>query len=182
MISRGYKFIIIPLPKTGTSSLVRLFKDSQEQLLDYRVGNGTRKHYVKLGDDELNYLKIATCRNPFSRVVSLWKFWNGELNKRKKPTTRFSSFVKNYAKMQQKICRVFNKKEKIHFYTCVDGVSLSTDNRLSYSDIDFWIKTENFQQDFNIVCDKIGITHQKLPHENKTKHKHYTEYLSLIHI
>ena len=169
MISHKYKFIIILLPKNASTSLIKLFNDSQEQLIDYRVRNNTQKHYDKLGDGELNYFKIATCRNSFSRVVSLWKFWNKVFHHEKNQLVKFSYFVKNYTEIQKKICRTRNKYEKIHFCTCVDGVALSTDNRLSYNDIDFWIKTENLQEDFNIVCDKIGIPRQQLPHKKQNQ-------------
>jgi hypothetical protein len=173
MISHKYKFVIILLPKTGTTSIQNFLASKDRKTTCWP---GPERHYDEIKENVKDYYMTSTCRNPYDRVVSLWKYWDNRLRYRGHLTTEFSYFVKDYERMQKKICRVFNKYEKIHFCTCVDSVALSTDNRLSHTDIDFWVKTENLQQDFNIVCDKIGIPRQQLPHENKTRHKHYTEY------
>jgi hypothetical protein len=42
--------------------------------------------------------------------------------------------------------------------------------------MDFMGKFENLQEDFNFVCDSLGINRQELPIKNKSNRKHYIEY------
>jgi hypothetical protein len=37
-------------------------------------------------------------------------------------------------------------------------------------------KVENLENDWQTVCERIGIEHQALPHTNVTQHKHFREY------
>ena len=59
-----------------------------------------------------------------------------------------------------------------HFRNQCDFILDQNSNLL----LDFVGKLENAQQDFDTICDKIGISRTKLLHENKTNHKHYTKY------
>ena len=42
--------------------------------------------------------------------------------------------------------------------------------------VDFVGKLENYQSDFNRICDRLKISRIKLPHVNQSKHKNYTKY------
>ena len=42
--------------------------------------------------------------------------------------------------------------------------------------MDFIGKFENLQEDFNKVCDKIGVKRERLPHRKKSIRKPYRDY------
>ena len=42
--------------------------------------------------------------------------------------------------------------------------------------MDFLIRFENYQSDFEKVCEKLKIKKYNLLHKKKTRYKHYTEY------
>jgi len=185
MISHKYKFIFILLPKTGTTSIQSYLVKKDRKIPHL----GTARHYDVINENVKDYYKISVSRNPYARVVSLWKYWKRKLEAEGVLVGDFHDFVTNVQYYRDKIKEVIksvsmsriygntkNEYQQVHFVSCFEGISVATDSHLTGDDIDYWIKFENLQEDFNVVCDKIKIPQQQLPHKNKTKHKHYTEY------
>jgi chondroitin 4-sulfotransferase 11 len=161
MINHKHKCIFIHINKCGGTTIDELFSgkfQGHKKVFDYK----------KLNPNEFdNYFKFTFVRNPWDRVVS---FYHYQL-KRKwdfypfNETISFKEFVKNWLIQMP-------KQTTLNTHPCYDWISDKDDNLL----VDFIGRFENLQEDFNTVCDKIGIPHQELPHQNKSKHKHYTEY------
>ena len=63
----------------------------------------------------------------------------------------------------------------VYYYTFVNNIPFLISENTNLK-ADFIGKFENLQEDFNIVCEKIGIPQRQLPHKNKSRHKYYTEY------
>ena len=105
---------------------------------------------------------FTTARNPYSRAVSMFKHVSW------KSVKSFKYFCHKVIKNEYP-----SKCARWHSSTITEHI---VDN--DHLKVDFVIKLENFQEDFDTICDKIGIPHQQLPHKNKSKskHKHYTEY------
>ena len=160
MINHKHKFIFIHIPKTAGLSIysqLPLRKHIHKKLSNY-------------DNDKINeYFTFSFVRNPFDRTVSTYHFLNSESCMKWPRSNRkihnlvksmtFSEFIKN-------LFRIRNKHLESQF-------NYIAHNSLK---INFIGKFENLQEDFNIICDKIGIPRQQLPYKNKSKHKHYTEY------
>ena len=171
IISHKHKFIYIAISKTGTTTIHNAFSNLDDETLfiekankgnKNRVNKSLYKHIIatdlkKQIENYDEHFKFSFVRNPYDRVVS----WVHYLLRERKINFNKYSFNDLIIKCPKWI---FTKQQ---FDMLFEGDSCL---------IDFIGRFENLQEDFNIICDKIGIPQQKLPHKNKSKHKHYTEY------
>jgi hypothetical protein len=166
MTNHKHKFIFIHIPKTGGQSVWAFFYGNNWRRVN-NIKPGT-SHHLNCTKELLNeYFVWTTVRNPYSRTVSMWKF----LKKYRQISRKlsFNDFI-NYLHLDLLNLNRAHEKHPLGQIDFIESLIGSIEN------LDFVGRLENIQQDFNNVCDKIGIPQQQLPHKNKSKHKHYTEY------
>ena len=154
------KFRFHYVPKCGSSSL--------KAFLSSPSGTGLQEI------TSTTYFSFSFVRNPWDRLVSTWK------DKCRSQTLDF--FKKTYGPYRNSfadfIFTLGYSPDKFHaeWEGMIDRHVRSYSELIPLDALDFIGRFENFQGDFNTICDKIGIPRQQLPHRNKTQHKHYTEY------
>ena len=175
MINHEHKFIFIHIPKSAGHAveklLARLFSMKRDEYIGWNDKLDTWEQHLtlseikdtKVTDDQFTeYFKFCIVRNPWARVISeiAWRY-----------KARFRS---GKIKLEKFLSEKFTTKPGVrrHMIPQYDFLYDKKGNLIC----DFIGRFENLQDDFKIVCDKIGIPQQQLPHENKSKHKHYTEY------
>ena len=170
MISHKHKCIFIHIPKCGGTTInetLGLVVFNKEKDI---IGNGHgdmdfHEPLLKKG-----YFCFSFTCNPFKRVCSLYHFFNtdkcmrwSDWNKKTHELVKKLSFKEFVVKLSDfEYDQHFKEQYKFLIHPIYN--------------VNFIGKLENFQEDFNIICDKIEIPRQELPHKNATKHKYYTEY------
>jgi len=167
-------FIWLKAPRTGGSSMLYgviqpYFKST---IIHHQKWNREQYRPYLDGLDNNNIERkfmFTFVRNPWERLLSLYfwtkispSFWSC----RHKIVQSFTQFVYDLESMQRKEAAIREHSTPLSSYAYFNGVQF----------VDFIGRFENLQEDFNVICDKIGIPQQKLPQINKSKHKHYTEY------
>jgi len=196
IISHKHKFVFVSVPKTASTTIrsclsqysdILYHGDKEKLIIHYprgwkpriKVFEHARLEHIKEFIELTDYFSFCFVRNPFEIALSNYLFfqksieeWDVDLegkNRFKDVYNAYKETLKNSSTFREWIV---NKKN------CgwLDEYHWNPEQFHWARDVDFIGRFENLQEDFNTVCDKIGIRHQQLPHENKTKHKHYTEY------
>jgi hypothetical protein len=187
VISHRHKFVFIHVPKTAGSSIETVlqkntdckklkggFRDSDLKTCPFCPPSWCIKHkpFYLLNEEIKKYYSFGFVRNPWDLVVSSFHWWlkserprwvhRGMQNLLKE--VNFDNFIRS--DMKHYLNQMDHKNYGQLFWLQSE----------SGFEVDFIGRFENLQEDFNTVCDKIGISKQQLPHANKSKHKHYTEY------
>jgi len=144
MINNKHKFIFLHIGKCAGSSIKSALNSSCEGC-EYSNGHPTLDFlYSKIlpTHSPSDYFKFSVTRNPWDRVVSLYHHM----------TTVTKRWPNN------------PEKRKIQFNgTFEEFVNKTTYVNTDYFELDYIIRYESLQHDFNIVCDRLNIKQIKLP-------------------
>ena len=178
MISHKYKFIFLFQHKCASSTLRNALEKIDKPNLSFHWG--VKSEEYKNGDfkNYSDYLVFANIRNPYERAVSSWIYLQRDFSFERKFTKGLSlkETFKNLPQANDKLYTTSDDRTN-HDYRHITQQQVDTLlNKNGEFITDILLRVENLQEDFNTVCDKIGIPHQNLPHKNKSNHKHYTEY------
>ena len=174
MISHHRKFIFLHIPKCGGTSVESTFGAwSNNHSENYFYLGNNRQHCLlnEILDEHpecSNYFKFAFIRNPFSRIVSEYNYILSNFKKLK--NLSFKEFILNLEYYFKNFAYEYHSLSLCDYLVNKEGEIV----------VDFVGRLENFQDDFNKVCDNINMPNLTLPHamksSNNSNKKHYTEY------
>lgn len=170
MILKDKRIIFAHQQKTGGTSISTALSRIGENI-EIRKHASLTDHITCLNNHDLDhetFFKFSVTRNPWDLTVShyfydkdlIQKEWGDSPPSRKRykivSKCNFSQYVKKFMFYGGSYSR----------YMCHKGEYM----------LDYVCRFETLQQDFDTACNKMDIPQVQLPHTNKTKHKHYTEY------
>lgn len=174
------KVIFISIPKTAGTSIETYLSNYATPLGGEYKGVLLNTGHASCGDMLhcglwfSDYFKFTFVRNPWDRLVSAFVFLNaGGVNQEDELLRQrflakydgdFDSFVVDFVNPEN-MAKVMHFRPQ-HTFIC-DASSPA---------VDFVGRFEQLEEDFAIVCERIGIPTGDLPHLVQSRHGHYTEY------
>jgi chondroitin 4-sulfotransferase 11 len=147
----NYKSVYYVTPKCASRSFFKIFQ------FECNPNNEIKKN----SDD---YFSWSFIRNPYARIVSAYQ--NKIVDKHEFGLEQFRSIdsFREFVFELNNIDLTISDRHIRPLYTFLP------------KSIDYIGRVENIQNDFDVVCNEIGLKNVKLPHVNKSVNKHYSSY------
>lgn len=156
MISHSKKFSFIHIPKAAGKSI--------EAALDEYWDDRDELHPVYEDD---SYYQFCCARNTYERLVSYYFYKHRNSYDEK----RFDKFIRSCCDQAYAERRKYLNSGSSQYLDATHFVpTLASVNRI--------IRFDHLQEDFDLVCDEIGIPRRELPILNTSKHEHFSFYYS----
>jgi len=187
-MSCEYRYIFIHLPKTGGTSITdelcakgylhypqaitsqQIYRNTnrREKLGKYAYHWPAREQKKLIGSQVWDRcFKFAFVRNPWDRLVSLYIY-----------ILQSEDFKRSNLKRYNEVKRMDAFKEFVKDLVRVSPATQKSrlvDAQGRYL-VDYVGRTENLQNDFDIICDRIDIERVLISKKNKTNHHKYESY------
>lgn len=178
MISIKNNFLFVHIPKTAGNTIQIILKEySEDEIVTssnqdginrfdlhskkYQLSKHSKlKEYKYELENELykKLFKFTIVRNPWDRMISF--YFSPHRGQIKWDRNKFIKFVKETPSVNSFLSLGF----------------LNNFGSRPFNNIDFFLRFENLDQDFQKLCDELGIKRTKIPHSNISDHKHYSYY------
>ncbi len=185
LVSDSKKFVFIHIYKTGGTSVQKMLEkydrrfdltcrlkllarkatnsDMPVLARPYKHANAEKVRTLIGADCYDSYFKFAFVRNPWDWQVSLYYYMLRSPDTMH-PQVPLVKSMENFDRYIRWRCREEVRLQYNFIY--VDGKLL----------VDFVGRYENFQLDFDKICDRLDIARQQLPKVNTTKRDRYRDY------
>ena len=178
MVCHKHKLLFVHVPKTGGHAIEQFFgawqdkkngkpgkKPKRYMLVGFNVEHSSLEQILSLAPGSKDYFKFAFVRNPWDKLVSEY-FYMVQKNRCTPKAKQIIRTCKNF--------EGFVRKNGVKF--CWKGHATHQHKFFAENSLDFVGRFENFQEDFNVVCKKIGIEESTLPVVNSSQHRNYADY------
>jgi hypothetical protein len=174
MVIHKHKCIFIHINKCGGTSIERFFIDGYD-VPKQRTHDDINYYKKKFPKNFKKYFKFTLVRNPWDKLLSqyFYQVKNTEQReyisrKKQRMATHFRILEEEYVSFEKFLERPFlmGHKQQLKWISGPKGKVL----------VDHIGRFENIQEEFDFVCDKIGIERGELPHAKNTNHEHYSKY------
>lgn len=171
IISDSHQFVLVAIPKTGSSSVHIVFADYN--FPEPFIYHAPLSRILKFRPQCKDYIKCSFVRHPLDRLVSAYfDFFSRGYNYSKEVCVQ-EPLMSEFLSFEDFCFNIENSvwRDDVFFMPQIDFLSIN-----GILNVDFVGRFENLQKDFNKMCLLIGVEPVILPHVRITEHDHYMKY------